>query len=118
MPKEMKGRRVPIKEGEDAYNLLRNAGDYCGPVMCPVMRPDGGGKEVPTLWYLLPIARDPDASGPARSIHCLQSPPHRIIEEPDGSLTVRESIGAGAGGPYYWHGFLTEGRWELNKSKP
>lgn len=111
MPQEMKGRRVPVT-GLDPYTQVTQAGDYCGP-------DDGrytGG--IPAVWFLLPIARDesvPNAG--ARALHHICSPPHVFREEPDGSLTARESIGAGHGG-YYWHGFLTEGRWELNKSKP
>jgi hypothetical protein len=116
MPQEMKGRRVQVRDADEAYRLITEPGDYSSPVMCPVMRP-GGGKEVPTVWYLLPIARDEAVHGSARSLHCIQSPPHQIIEELDGSLTIRESIGAGPSPNYYWHGYLTEGRWELNKSK-
>jgi hypothetical protein len=114
VPTEMQGRRVPLPEGiDDPCFVVTNAGDYCGP--------DKGeySNGIPCVWFLLPIARDLDTIiQEARSLHHVQSPPHIFIEEPDGSLTIRESIGAGPRGNYYWHGYLTEGRWELNKSKP
>lgn len=112
MPQEMTGRRIPYDPSSpDPYTKVTQAGDYYGP--------DRGEKSggVPAVWFLLPIARDDGVTGPARSLHHICSPPHRFIEEPDGTLTARESIGAGAGGPYYWHGYLTNGRWELNRSK-
>lgn len=91
----------------DPYTSLVNAGDYCGP--------DDGQytNGVPAVWFLLPIARDENVPHGARSLHHVQSPPHKFIEDPDGSLTIRESIGAGPAGNYYWHGFLTKGRWQL-----
>ncbi len=116
MPQEMLGTRIQYIPGIDPSSVLRSAGDYCGP--------DDGrySAGIPSVWFLLPIARDTDAKGGTRSVHRCASPPHVFIEEPNGSLTIRESIGAygwndrAAG--YVWHGFLTEGRWELNKSKP
>jgi hypothetical protein len=103
MPIEMIGRRIPVVDpNADPYSFVMEAGDYYGPI-----------------WYLLPIARDPGVPSMARSLHHVQIPPHAFREEPDGSLTIRESIGAGPSSTgYYWHGFLTEGRWELAKSKP
>jgi hypothetical protein len=109
MPQEMIGRRLPVKDGDDCYGLLTQAGDYCGP-----FRPKPECQL--SVYYLLPIARDEGVHGEARALHHAESPPHVFREEPDGSLTIRESIGAGR--PFYWHGFLTEGRWELTKSKP
>ncbi len=110
MPTEMTGRRIPVTDPEaDPWLLVKEAGDYYGPT--PHV------KGVQCVWFLLPIARDADAHGEARSLHHVQIPPHVLTEEPDGSLTLRESIGAGHGS-YYWHGYLTEGRWELSKSKP
>lgn len=114
MPLEIKGRRIPIINlgsypepmiGE--IPILEQAGDYCGPFKDKI-------KNVLVVYFLLPNARDIDIKGQGRAIRHIISPPHRFIEEPDGSLTVRESIGAQP----YWHGFLTEGKWELNKSKP
>jgi hypothetical protein len=110
MPQEMKGRRVQIPDGHDPYLYITEAGDYGGPIA-------HASNGVPAVFFLLPVARDPDVPGEARALHHIQAPPHAIREEPDGSLTIRESIGAGHG-VYYWHGFLTEGQWELNKSKP
>jgi hypothetical protein len=111
MPQEMKGRRVPVQDGLDPMTACQQAGDYYGPVV-------GWTGSKPAVFFLLPIARDIDVHGEARSLHHVQSPPHVFTEEQDGTLTIRESIGAGPNGAYYWHGFLTEGRWELNKSKP
>jgi hypothetical protein len=102
MPKEMPGRRIAYAGGDPTSGLTQ-AGDYCGPV-------DGyiaaGTKSV---WYLLPVARDVETAPGGRSVHFLASPPHVIYEEPDGSLTVRNSIGAEP----HWHGFLNAGHWEL-----
>lgn len=111
MPVEMKGRRVFLPDGKtDPWVVIKEAGDYCGPIDSK----DG----IRRVFYLLPIARDANVHGEARSLHHSASPPHVFREEPDGTLTIRESIGAGPNGNYYWHGFLTEGRWELSKSKP
>ena len=109
MPQEMQGTRIAFDPSEpDPYPLLTKAGDYYGP-------DDGRNTNgIPAVWFLLPIARDEGVSSMARSLHHVCSPPHQFIEEPNCSLTIRESIQAGD----YWHGFLTEGRWELNKSKP
>jgi hypothetical protein len=112
MPVEMQGRRIPYQEGVDPCTLIKEAGDYCGPDRGEY----SGG--VPAVHFLLPIARDAVVPrSEARALHHVQSPPHVFREEPDGTLTIRNSIGAGHGG-YYWHGFLTAGRWELNPSKP
>lgn len=110
MPTEMRGRRLQLPDGADPVAVLKDAGDYCGP--------DRGQRTggIPAVWFLLPIARDPGVPSEARALHHVLSPPHVFRVEPDGSLTIRESIGAGHAG-YYWHGYLTEGRWELNKSK-
>ena len=120
---EMTGRRLPVPSGDDPlhaiYELLQEPGDYCGPFRAQSSR--GGaqvGEMTAQVWFLLPIARDENVPASARSLHHCESPPHRFIEEPDGSLTIRNSIGSGPDGNYYWHGFLTEGRWELQPSKP
>ena len=110
MPAEMKGRRLLVMgvdsvTGDDVVTWPIKAGDYCGPARTK----DGTVR----VYYLLPIARDEGRPVGAGSLHFVECPPHRVIEEPDGSLTIRESIG----NPH-WHGFLTEGRWELSKSKP
>lgn len=113
MPQELKGRRLPIINyginpepmiGE--IPVLEKAGDYCGPFKDKI-------NGVLVVYYLLPVARDEGIHGHGRSIHHIVSPPHRIIEEPDGSLTIRNSIGAQP----YWHGFLTDGCWELGLRK-
>ncbi len=118
MPTEMKGRRVPVVVEVDPVSVVTEPGDYWGPVYGYTGRKKEDGTLEPLLVvvFLLPIARDSTSlPSEARSLHSVCSPPHVFIEEPDGSLTIRESIGAGR--PYYWHGYLTEGRWELNKSK-
>jgi hypothetical protein len=114
MPLEMRGRRIPIinlgTQPEPMVGevpILERAGDYCGPFKDKI---DGHL----VVYFLLPNARDPETKGHGRSMRHVVSPPHRFIEEPNGSLTIRESIGAMP----HWHGFLTDGRWESNKSKP
>lgn len=113
MPTEMQGRRIPIVNlgtkpepmvGESP--VLESAGDYCGPFKDKI-------EGVLVVYFLLPNSRDEGVHGHGRVIRHVISPPHRFIEEPDGSLTIRDSIGAQP----HWHGFLTEGRWELNMSK-
>lgn len=93
----MKGRRIPISESI----VLEQAGDYCGPVM-------GYTGDLPAVFFLLPIARDPDVHGPARAIHHVVSPPHTFTENSDGTLTIAASIGSP-----HWHGFLENGIWRL-----
>ncbi len=101
----MIGRRLPA-EGK-TFTMPELAGDYSGPVDA------GDGR--PRVYFLLPIARDPDAPAGARSLHSVTSPPHVFRECPDGSLEIRESIGAHGfatdpGYPgYVWHGYLDEG---------
>lgn len=109
MPTEMQGRRVTLPPGADPYTVIKEAGDYCGPVV-------GWSGGTQAVFFLLPIARDSDVHGEARALHHVQSPPHVFHEEPDGTLTIRESIGAGpSSGGYYWHGYLNQGRWELQR---
>lgn len=102
MPKDMVGRRV----GSRAE--IERAGDYW-------YDPDGSYTgDRPAVMFLLPIARDEEVSNPgARSIHHVCSPPHVFRECADGSIEVRESIGAYGWGPnHVWHGYLDEGhRW-------
>lgn len=76
-------------------------GDYCGPVKHP-------DDDALSVYFLLPIAHDEHVPPGARAVHRVASPPHRFRECPDGSLEIRESIGAGPS-PYYWHGYLDEG---------
>lgn len=105
--KETKGRRIPYSPGLQPYDALEKPGDYYGP--------DKGEytADIPAVHFFLPIADsdDPKWSGKEGSgLHHVQSPPHVFTEEPDGTLTIRESIGAGR--PFYWHGYLTKGIWE------
>lgn len=93
------GRRVPNVED------LELPGDYTGPH-------DGYcGEGRPAIFFLLPIARDPDVAYAARAIHHVCQPPHTFTEQPDGSIEIRASIGSvdPKGGPYLWHGFLDRG---------
>jgi hypothetical protein len=106
MPQEMKGRRIPVVDPmADPYDLLKEPGDYYGPTMfCGYL----------SVWYILPNAKDdPRAIG---LHHCKIDPPqfHSLIEESDGTLTLRNSIGAGPPN-YYWHGFLNQGDWMLTQ---
>jgi hypothetical protein len=91
----MKGRRVAHR-GE-----IRDAGDYYGPDKGECT----GGS--PAVWFLLPNARDEKTHGAGRSMRHVVSPPHTFTEEPDGSLTIMNSIGAMP----HWHGFLIKGDW-------
>src|SRR5580700_7113480 len=99
----MIGRRLPVIDGHATMPTL--PGDYCGPV---VEFTDA----LPSVLFLKPNARDPDAPRRARSIQHVCSPPHRFRECADGSLEIRESIsnlttrGEGDDG---WHGYLDEG---------
>jgi hypothetical protein len=102
----MKGRRLAIinlgTKPEPMLGTLpefTQPGDYCGPIM-------GYTGDKPAVFYLLPIARDIDVHGEARSLHHVVSPPHTFTEEPDGTLTISASIKSP-----YWHGFLEKGVW-------
>ena len=41
----------------------------------------------------------------------MQSSAHVVTEHEDGTITVANSIGHPAGGPYTWHGYLEHGVW-------
>ncbi len=100
----MKGRRMPVPES--GFPTLEQAGDYCGPLM-------GFSGSKPAVFFLKPNARDKDAPPRARAVQHVVAPPHVFIEEADGTLTVRESIGDVAKGSESdgWHGYLTKGEW-------
>jgi hypothetical protein len=107
----MKGRRILVTDPKiDPCSLVKEAGDYYGPVK-------GWSGDNPAVFFLLPIARDADVHGGARSLHHVQSPPHTFTEEPDGTLTIRASIAAGGVQNPYWHGHLTKGVWEKCQNK-
>lgn len=105
----MVGRRLPIVKTPQGDRLPWNGvtghgfepGDYCGPIV-------GYTGEKPSVFFLLPTARDEDAPAPARSIRHVCSPPHVFRECADGSLEIRESISDQPGGTG-WHGYLDEG---------
>lgn len=85
---------------------LKKAGDYYG----PTSKPNEGSDERPSVWFLLPIARDPDVPATARGLRRVTTPPHVFRECPDGSLEIRESIAAyGYFMEVLWHGYLDEG---------
>lgn len=93
----MKGRRLPLGEWPT------QPGDYMGPVM-------GYTGEKPAVFFLKPNARDADSPRVARSIQHVVSPPHTFRECADGSLEIRNSLGADHGGVSDgWHGYLDEG---------
>ena len=98
------GRRIPVTKGLDPYRALQNAGDYYGPVM-------GYSGDVPAVFFLLPTATNPKMGGGVDALHHVQSPPHTFTENPDDTLTISASIGAGPSGNYYWHGYLENGQW-------
>lgn len=73
-------------------------GDYCGPIT-------GYTGDVPAVFFLLP-GHPMVLDQPGRySLHHVISPPHTFRECEDGSLEIRESIGAEP----LWHGYLDEG---------
>lgn len=77
---------------------ITQPGDYFGPAI-------GWTGDSTAVFFLLPNSRDEDAPPGQRSIHHVATPPHVFRECPDGSLEIRESIGAM---PFY-HGYLDEG---------
>jgi hypothetical protein len=101
----MKGRRIPAVTGANPASMIKEPGDYYGPVV-------GWTGDKAAVFFFLPLIRDVDGHPEARAMHHVVSPPHKFKEEYDGSLTIRESIGAGPSGHYYWHGYLTRGNWE------
>lgn len=104
----MRGRRVT------SLDELELAGDYCGPLTgytgpAPGVTTDQYAADIslglPAVFFILPNGRDADAPPGARSVHHVCSPPHVFRECADGSLEIRESIGAMP----FWHGYLDEG---------
>lgn len=100
----MNGRRIPVVQGQDPFLALQEPGDYYGPVM-------GFSGDRPAVFFFLPVPG-------TKRFHHVQSPPHKITEEADGTLTLRDSIlGRGwcneQNQNYEWHGFLTKGEWTL-----
>lgn len=86
------GRRV------EHLSDITQPGDYCGPI-------SGYTGDVPAVFFLLPGQRlDTDLPG-RHSLHHVVTPPHVFRECADGSLEIRESIGAEP----FWHGYLDEG---------
>lgn len=102
------GRRLPVRE-DGTYDLPREPGDYVGPILV-VSRERGPAQQV---FFLLPGSRDEDAPLQLRALHGVQSPPHGLVEEDDGSLTIVGSIGASRqpDGSFLWHGYLERGTW-------
>lgn len=106
----MKGTRLPIAE-DGKLPTLSAPGEYCGPI-------HGYTGDRPAVFFLKPNARDEGASGIARSVQHVTSPPHTFTEEDDGSLTIRASLGnvhtlsEGRTEDDGWHGYLTRGEWE------
>ena len=97
----MIGRRVQTVEE------VSQPGDYCGPVK-------GYTGDKPAVFFRLPIK---NATGSRAALRHVASPPHQFRECLDGSLEIRESIGAIGWahepefkeGQYVWHGYLDEG---------
>jgi hypothetical protein len=79
-------------------NTPMEPGDYCGPII-------GYTGDKPAVFFMLPNVNDPGVERKCRAIHHVVSPPHTFRECVDGSLEIRNSIGAM---PCY-HGFLDEG---------
>lgn len=106
----MHGRRIPVEFYEDTGNpkipAVDQPGDYCGPIT-------GYTGREPAVFFLKPNARDPGAPKAARTIQHVVSPPHKFIEEADGTLTITDSIGNMHTGGVSdgWHGYLVKGDW-------
>lgn len=99
---------MPVAE-DGSYEMPQQPGDYVGPV---TIRSRKGDYRV--VWFLKPHARDPGTPARGRSIQHVRVPPHKLIEEDDGSLTIEPSIGGTAGKDRTsdgWHGYLTRGVW-------
>lgn len=98
----MKGRRVKT------FNEIQKPGDYCGPI-------SGYTGDKLAMFFLKPHARDKDTPVHGRGIQHIVFPPHKYIEEADGSLTIEPSIGDTRGdgreGSDGWHGYLRKGVW-------
>jgi len=85
---------------------IENPGDYCGPITGYT------GPDMESCFFLLPNARselvcgeEVEDRGGQRAVHHVNFPPHTYRECPDGSLEIRNSIGAMP----WWHGYLDEG---------
>ena len=89
-------------------SLPEHPGDYSGPVT-------GYTGDKPMVQFLKPNARDIDAPKHARSVQHVTSPPHKFIEEPDGTLTIDPSISDFRSSDKErkhsdgWHGYLEKG---------
>jgi hypothetical protein len=109
--RNMKGRRIPtgLPEGQrkvGSFPALEMPGDYCGPMY-------GYTGDKPAVFFLKPNARDHNAPPRAKSVQHVIMPPHRFVENNDGTLTIEGSIGDTAHGTESdgWHGFLSAGNW-------
>jgi hypothetical protein len=88
-----------------SFDELRLPGDYW------LTTVDDHGKDVPEVFFLLPIHTGFDMYDHSREgcgVHGVTQPPWTFRECSDGSLEIQPSIGCG-GQPYYWHGYLDEG---------
>lgn len=106
-------RRIPAELGLEG---LEQAGDYVGPLS--FHNADGELLPETRVFFLLPVHVGVDLfdyeASPASGLHSVCQPPHVFRECPDGSLEIRESIGALGRGldpdaGYVWHGYLDEG---------
>lgn len=98
--KTLQGRRIPVTDPTaDPLTLVREPGDYYGPVM-------GFSGAAPAVFFI-----PPRSGGDEPRLHHVCSPPHQFFEQPDGSLSIKESIGCGPSACYYWHGYLEGGVW-------
>lgn len=94
----MKGRR------RDTGFAGMEPGDYYGPVV------EGDGK--PRVYFLLPNARDEGVLPHEKAVGSVTAPPHGIVEEDDGTITIEGSIqSVGSDGVRGWHGYLRHGEW-------
>lgn len=111
----MKGRRIPVPANGNIFDAVTQPGDYCGPVEGDTIR-DGKRVMVRKVAFLLPIATPGlpfEQQHGANGVHHVAEPPHVFTEEPDGTLTIRESILSREPrtSKEIWHGYLTKGEW-------
>lgn len=108
----MKGRRLEVvvneATGRPDLNLClpTEPGDYVGPI-------SGYTGDKPALYFMLPHARDAGTDPQERGVRHITFPPHGIVEEDDGTVTVVGSILAilSPDSRHGWHGYLERGEW-------
>jgi hypothetical protein len=104
----MKGRRFPVETDEAGTHIfpeLTQPGDYCGPLT-------GFTGDRPAMFFRLPIPLEQNVPRHHRAMNHIEFPPHGMVEEADGTVTITGSIGSmKQDGTFLWHGYLEKGSW-------